>query len=37
MSNTFLDSTIFGICEDGGIGVTHNVEYMGIDIRNPTD
>ena len=36
VSNRCLEFRIFGICEDKGIGVADNVEYLGIDIMNLT-
>ena len=33
---SFLNSQLFGRCQDDGIGVANNVEYLGIGCRNRT-
>ena len=35
-SNNFLATRIFCLCQERGIGVAHDVEYLGIDFRNQT-
>ena len=35
-SNKFVEPRILGRCEDEGIGVADNVEYVGLGIRNQT-